>query len=338
MNASVTLTKQQIASLLANAFFCTFPRRNSAQDQYEYRDFPTINMSTLFQRSTPLDKLRFILNYFDRVGSHPPAGSVTFTRHALHSLPDWETSTVPIRMIKTSPSGLIEDARGCATVDFSNKMLGGGVLGRGTMQEEIYFLTHPELIVGRLFCASLDDNESIVVTGAERYSKYSGYGHTLKFEGDFVDTSSRDERGRPRTTLIAMDALDFSQRGCSPGVMQHHTQATLRELNKAYCTFSRSPPNVCIATGHWGCGVFCGSRPLKAAVQVMAASQSGRDLLYFTQEETFDVQLSTTISTLVAKHVSVGQVWNALCAFFSLVEQQASLPAQLFGFLVHHFK
>lgn len=35
-------------------------------------------------------------------------------------------------------------------VDFANKRVGGGVLGRGSVQEEIRFVICPELIVSRL--------------------------------------------------------------------------------------------------------------------------------------------------------------------------------------------
>jgi poly(ADP-ribose) glycohydrolase len=38
-------------------------------------------------------------------------------------------------------------------IDFANKNVGGGVLGRGAVQEEILFLCFPELVVGRLMCA-----------------------------------------------------------------------------------------------------------------------------------------------------------------------------------------
>lgn len=41
MNHSLTLSQDQIACLLANAFFCTFPRRNSRKS--EYCNYPEIN-------------------------------------------------------------------------------------------------------------------------------------------------------------------------------------------------------------------------------------------------------------------------------------------------------
>ena len=50
-------------------------------------------------------------------------------------------------------------------MDFANKLVGGGVLGRGCVQEEIYFLGFTEMIVSRLFTEELGDHECLVVTG-----------------------------------------------------------------------------------------------------------------------------------------------------------------------------
>lgn len=44
MNHSLTMSQEQIASLLANAFFCTFPRRN-AKMKSEYSSYPDINFN-----------------------------------------------------------------------------------------------------------------------------------------------------------------------------------------------------------------------------------------------------------------------------------------------------
>ena len=43
MNHSITMSQEQVACLLANAFFCTFPRRNSRKS--EYHNYPDINFS-----------------------------------------------------------------------------------------------------------------------------------------------------------------------------------------------------------------------------------------------------------------------------------------------------
>lgn len=47
-NGTISLSQLQIASLLANAFFCTFPRRNSTNPQSEYGRYPHINFNRYF--------------------------------------------------------------------------------------------------------------------------------------------------------------------------------------------------------------------------------------------------------------------------------------------------
>jgi poly(ADP-ribose) glycohydrolase len=41
----LSFSQLQIASLLANAFLCTFPRRNTAKRQSEYASYPDINFN-----------------------------------------------------------------------------------------------------------------------------------------------------------------------------------------------------------------------------------------------------------------------------------------------------
>ncbi len=49
----------------------------------------------------------------------------------------------------------------------------------------------PECLVSMLFCAKMDDNEAILITGAERFSKHSGYGFNFTWAGDFKDETPR---------------------------------------------------------------------------------------------------------------------------------------------------
>eukprot|EP00667_Euglena_gracilis_P021717 EG_transcript_23892 len=49
----VELTSDQVACLLANAFFCTFPHRNDKGWPPEYKHLPPINFSGLFQAQGP---------------------------------------------------------------------------------------------------------------------------------------------------------------------------------------------------------------------------------------------------------------------------------------------
>jgi len=86
-------------------------------------------------------------------------------------------------------------------------------LGRGCVQEEIRFLISPELIVSKFLCHKMEPNEVIIITGAEKYSKYTGYASSYQFVpcADFVDNTERDDLSRIKTQVIAMDALYFKE-------------------------------------------------------------------------------------------------------------------------------
>lgn len=44
-NQSISLSQLQVASLLANSFLCTFPRRNAVTSNSEYASYPFINFN-----------------------------------------------------------------------------------------------------------------------------------------------------------------------------------------------------------------------------------------------------------------------------------------------------
>ena len=83
----------------------------------------------------------------------------------------------------------IEDFPKVIEVDFANKHIGGGVLGTGCVQEEIRFVLSPELIVSLLFCETMDDKETILIKGAERFNDYEGYSDTFKWKSNYNDHS-----------------------------------------------------------------------------------------------------------------------------------------------------
>lgn len=142
---SITMSQQQSACLLANAFLCTFPRRNSKKKDHEYSNYPEINFNRLFQwdqykRQNVLEKLKCILNYFKRVLVTPmPINIITIQRRTCNSY-NWEKSDIKLSSIKyhITSRTKIEDADGMIQVDFANRSIGGGVLGNGCVQEVCY--------------------------------------------------------------------------------------------------------------------------------------------------------------------------------------------------------
>lgn len=168
-----------------------------------------------------------------------PQGMISYERRVLplpnHKVMEpafWSENRTPLCDFEALEQGMIEDAGWeYAQVDFANKFLGGGVLHLGCVQEEIRFMLSPELIVGMLFLPAMAENETIEITGSERFSNYAGYGGKFHFAGGFVDSAVRDAWGRRCTKIIAMDAK------ARPGEAQFQQKLLLREVCKAYCGF-----------------------------------------------------------------------------------------------------
>merc|ERR1719228_1178283 len=199
------MSRLQVAALLANAFFCTFPRRNATNRNSEFASFPEINFNRLFaagNTNNKHEKLKALLHYFRRVTERKPLGTISFTRQKITSTPTWKDSAKKLPRLHISSTGKIEDAEGLTQVDFANKYLGGGTLGSGCVQEEIRFLICPELILSQLIAEELDPDECLVMVGAERYSNYTGYASSFKWAGNYVDRTRTDGWGRKCVEVV----------------------------------------------------------------------------------------------------------------------------------------
>lgn len=323
---TMTLSQKQIACLLANAFFCTFPRRNSLKSS-EYCNYPDINFSRVF-RGTPAvvnevktEKLKCILNYFRRVLREMPTGTVSFHRKVLggDETPEWEACNAEFPDLYATSGGAIEvEGYGCLQVDFANRMIGGGVVGNGCVQEEIRFLMCPELIIARLFTEKLECNESLWIMGAERFNSYTGYASTFRHAGNYLDLTPRDRWGRRHIEMIAIDAHVFH---CYRD--QFKSVSLKRELNKAYCGFREQNKDLktAVATGNWGCGAFGGDFHLKSLLQLMAAAVARRDVVYFTfKDEDFAGKLRDIHSFLRTNRITVMKLWSYLMKYGSILK------------------
>jgi len=220
-------------------------------------------------------------------------------------------------------------------VDFANKSIGGGVLRWGCVQEEIRFVLSPELIVSRLFVQELAANEVVIITGSERFSSYKGYADTFAWAGDFVDNTPFDSKNRRQTQIVAMDAIQLSGSANS----QFSIDNVERELNKAYCGFYSSSGNKLspVASGHWGCGVFNGSKDLKSIIQWAASTVAGRPLVYFTfADDLFAEAMKAIIDIFKEKNVTVGDALKAVQEYAALLEDSKS-NLLLFAYLEARF-
>ena len=202
------------ASLLANQLLCTFTDDRSLYLQHQMPFCRTMaQLLASSQDETPQEtaKLRMFIHFFERLAQAAPAeptGFLYIRRSCTSPLPSaeggadagastWAGCSAPLTALELQPLGGIEDASGCLQVDFANEYLGGGVLSGGCVQEEIRFAVSPECTVGLLLCQRMLEHEAIVITGAEQFSQYTGYGFSLGYGGDFVDPTPKDSDGTP---------------------------------------------------------------------------------------------------------------------------------------------
>ncbi|XP_055312358.1 poly(ADP-ribose) glycohydrolase-like isoform X2 [Sitodiplosis mosellana] len=335
-NQSISLSQKQIACLLANAFLCTFPCRNEYRSG-EYRRYSSINFSELFTAdgNQAIEKIRCIYNYFRRVCSQMPTGVVTFTRRSIPDaeLPPWGQieKTFFDTLLHVAKDGKIEDSgKGLLQVDFANKFVGGGTLGRGCVQEEILFVIYPELICSRLFTECLGDNECMIIAGCERFSNYKGYASTFEWTDDYFDETPHDLFRRKRCAIVAIDAKQFSNKA-----QQYQEEMLKRELNKAFIGFKYDMPGRApgVATGKWGCGIFGGDKHLKSLLQLMACCITDRPLVYYTFGDDQDrSDLLLIHEFLVKRGVKIGDLFTCLCHY-----NENGAEAHLYRFIIEYF-
>ena len=141
--------------------------------------------------------------------------------------------------------------------------------------------------------------------------------------------SFRDNWGRKWSHVVALDAMFYRDQ-----LIQYNMKNIKRELIKAFAGFhtqSLSPNEAfAIATGNWGCGAFHGDRQLKgrnltislfrfsngillAIIQLIAASEGVRPLIYATYGDTYLVEsFSRVYDYLISQRATIRDIYRYL--------------------------
>ncbi|XP_059350663.1 uncharacterized protein LOC130693764 isoform X2 [Daphnia carinata] len=227
----VEIDRRFAASLVAHAFFSTFPRR-TVKTHPTLQDF---NFAGHFfqhlHRRSQRAKLRSVLHYFQRLSERPPEGHVTFARQVMSgrewcTLEEWLQCRRPLCPLVVRHDGRVEYPSSDSTmpmsvnnnnnnrpsvgqsaeppagirVCFASRRIGGSFLDDGTSQECAAFSSHPELLSLLPYVESLEDNEAITASGLCTYSII----HDLKNKAVFDATAGQQTTTANAATKTAL--------------------------------------------------------------------------------------------------------------------------------------
>ncbi|GFG28940.1 hypothetical protein Cfor_00345 [Coptotermes formosanus] len=235
----VELERGFIASLLAHAFFSTFPKR-TIKTHPTLQDFNFTSFFKHLNMNSQKAKLRSILYYFDKLEAEgEPQGRVTYSRQLMTSkewltIEDWLESGQSLCPLAIRHEGRLERAENSfLNICFTSSRLGGHVLADGSSQECMQFCIQPELLAILPYVEALEDNEVLSVDGLLQVARISDPHNKAIFE-PLAQIQVR--------SVCCMDAENYLQLPVS----QFEEDNVLRELNKAVLAFrQQAPPQPC---------------------------------------------------------------------------------------------
>lgn len=321
--ASARFTRDQMTSLLAHQFLCSFPTPSWYPDDRS-PDFHIWYAELQPHAGAVTAYLRSLCEFFaaaPKLHAHP----VTYRRLSLpeFSLERCVSITAPLCSLdikildeaSTSPAYLgLPDG---ACVISANKDIG---FGRSGTQEEVNVGASSAACPAVLLAPTLQDDEVFVIEGPKAEVTIRGYGRQARM--DRIISQNESWRWENRTMLF-MDALELDAYDGSaqvPDLLPGHLE---RELRKAYTAFSSSSagtPYQEIVTGLWGCRSFCGDPQIKTLIQWVAASLASVSKVTFVLTEAstdFAATMKDLITRVEANGVTSGNVLKMLMSLKS---------------------
>ncbi|CAK1599981.1 unnamed protein product [Parnassius mnemosyne] len=223
-----------LSSLIAHAFFSTFPKR-TLKTHPTLQDFNFTQFFKNLHRKSQRNKLKSLLHYFEWLDKHSNEGSVKISRQVMTSkqwltIEDWLECTLPLCKFLVRHEGRPERCENdeAIRVCFASSRVGGDALIDGESQESLTMFMMPELLPVMLSVEALEDNEVLKAEGVRLFSRIS----------DKKQKPNIELLNEPKiVTVCLMDAEDYS----ALPLGQWEEDNILRELNKSLLAFQQSP-------------------------------------------------------------------------------------------------
>ncbi|XP_059049225.1 uncharacterized protein LOC131844374 [Achroia grisella] len=223
-----------VSSLIAHAFFSTFPKR-TLKTHPTLQDFNFTHFFKNLHRKSQRNKLKSLLHYFEWLDKNSSEGTIKLSRQVMTSkqwltIEDWLECTLPLCKLLVRHEGRPERCENdeAIRVCFASSRVGGDILIDGDSQESLSMFMMPELLPAMLSVEALEDNEVLKVEGVRLFSRICDKKHKTNIE----------LLSEPKTVNVClMDAEDYS----SLPLGQWEEDNVLRELNKCLLAFQQTP-------------------------------------------------------------------------------------------------
>lgn len=222
-----------VSSLIANAFFSTFPKRTN-QSHPTLQNFNFASFFKSLNQNSQKAKLLSIFYYFDWLGTNNNSvGSVKIARQVMSSkewltIEDWIECTLPLCQLHIKHEGRLDRApEDSLRMCFCSSKIGGHVLVDGISQECISLVTFPEVLSVLLHVEALEDNEVLMIEKVRAVSRISDPKNRACLEKIEVPL---------QISLCCLDAENYKNLPIS----QFEEDNILRELNKCLLAFQQN--------------------------------------------------------------------------------------------------
>nr|XP_033331433.1 uncharacterized protein LOC117223321 isoform X5 [Megalopta genalis] len=221
-----------VSSLVANAFFSTYPKR-TAKTHPTLRDFNFTNFFKHLRNNGQKAKLKSIFHYYDYLEKENALdGKLVISRQVMTSkqwltIEDWLESNVPLCPLMIRHEGRLERVEPetkVLRVCFTSAKFGGGVLDGDVTQETVHIATHPEMLAAILSVEALEDNEALIVEGVRHVSRINDPRNRATFEA------------LPKPNVVTVCCIDPEDYSALP-LAQFEEDNVLREMNKSLLGF-----------------------------------------------------------------------------------------------------